>query len=137
MIENHLRLTWSPETIAAKFKLATASIYNWLNQGQLAFDLQDLPNCNCRRQHTREKRGQYLMGTSIEQRPVTINQRQEFGHWKVDTVLSSRGPACLVTFGERQSCLFWTLKTSDRTCTILKPGLCELYSAFWQHSKNY
>lgn len=59
LIENHLRLTWSPETIAAKFKLATASIYNWLNQGQLAFDLQDLPARNRWRQHSQEKRGQY------------------------------------------------------------------------------
>lgn len=92
MTENHLRLTWSPETIDAKFKLTTASIYNWLNQGQLAFDLQDLLDRNCWRQHIQEKRRQYLTGTSIEQRPVTVNQRQEFGHWEVDTVLSSRGP---------------------------------------------
>lgn len=64
LTENHLRLTWSPETIAAKFKLTTASIYNWLNQGQLAFDLQDLLDRNCWRQHTQEKRRQYLTGTS-------------------------------------------------------------------------
>ena len=58
----------------------------------MAFDLWDLPDRNCRRQHTQEKRRQYLTGTSIEQRPVTVNRRQEFGHWEVDTVLSSRGP---------------------------------------------
>ncbi|WP_373563522.1 hypothetical protein [Bombilactobacillus bombi] len=69
------------------------------------FNCQDLPDRNRRRQ---EKRGQYQTGTSIEQRPAPINQRVEFGHWKVDTVLSSRGSskACLVTFVERQSRLF-------------------------------
>ncbi len=30
LITNHLRLTWSPETIAAAYNLSTASIYNWL-----------------------------------------------------------------------------------------------------------
>lgn len=34
-ILNHLRLSWSPEMIAHEFKLATKSIYNWLNQGKL------------------------------------------------------------------------------------------------------
>ncbi len=36
-ILNHLRLSWSPEMIAHEFKLATKSIYNWLNQGKLIF----------------------------------------------------------------------------------------------------
>ena len=31
-ILNHLRLSWSPEVIAHELKLATKSIYNWLNQ---------------------------------------------------------------------------------------------------------
>ena len=42
LITNHLRLTWSPETIAAAYNLSTASIYNWLNRGWLPFKLTDL-----------------------------------------------------------------------------------------------
>ena len=42
-ILNHLRLSWSPEMIAHEFKLATQSIYNWLNQGEIDFPLNDLP----------------------------------------------------------------------------------------------
>jgi IS30 family transposase len=43
IILNHLRLSWSPEMIAHEFKLATKSIYNWLNQGEIEFSLNDLP----------------------------------------------------------------------------------------------
>lgn len=42
-ILNHLRLSWSPGMIAHEFKLATKSIYNWLNQGRIGFSLNDLP----------------------------------------------------------------------------------------------
>ena len=38
-ILNHLRLSWSPGMIAHEFKLATKSIYNWLNQGRIGFSL--------------------------------------------------------------------------------------------------
>ena len=58
MIENHLHLTWSLEAIAAKFKVAPASIYHRLHQGQLDFDCQDLPDRNRRRQRSQETRGQ-------------------------------------------------------------------------------
>ncbi len=33
VIGDHLRLSWSPETIAHEFKLATKSIYSWPNHG--------------------------------------------------------------------------------------------------------
>lgn len=91
MITNHLRLTWSPEAIAAAFNLSTASIYNWLNHGWLPFKLTDLPNRNVRQHRVNEHRRKFTSGTSIEQRPTTVNQRLALGHWEVNTVLSSRG----------------------------------------------
>lgn len=75
LIENRLSLTWSLEAIATQFKLATASIYNWLHKYKLNFYFKDLPDRNRRRQRSKETRGQYLTGSSIEQRPTTVNQR--------------------------------------------------------------
>nr|WP_276103736.1 IS30 family transposase [Bombilactobacillus bombi] len=67
------------------------------------------------------KRLQSKVEISIEQRPKAINQRQEFGHWEVDTVLSSQGQskACLVTSVKRHSHLFCVMKTPDRTAQFL------------------
>ncbi|CDN29052.1 IS30 family transposase [Lactiplantibacillus plantarum] len=36
------KLSWSPGMIAHEFKLATKSLYNWLNQGRIGFSLNDL-----------------------------------------------------------------------------------------------
>lgn len=50
-----------------------------------------------------------MTGKSIEQRPTNVNNRCDFGHWEVDTVLSGRGDskACLFTFVERKSRILW------------------------------
>ena len=105
LITNHLRLTWSPEAIATAFNLNTVSIYNCLNRGWLPFKLTDLPNRNVRQHRVSERCGKFTSGTSIEQRPTTVNQRLAFGHWEVDTVLSSRNESrsCLVTFVEHKT----------------------------------
>ncbi|MFW8000376.1 IS30 family transposase, partial [Lactiplantibacillus plantarum] len=80
-ILNHLRLSWSPEMIAHEFKLATKSIYNWLNQGRIGFSLNDLPEHGVRQRRNVDQRSKYnqSLGRSIEQRPMMINQRNRIG----------------------------------------------------------
>ncbi|MDT6952226.1 IS30 family transposase [Companilactobacillus alimentarius] len=114
LITNHLRLTWSPETIAAAYNLSTASIYNWLNRGKIT------------------------SGTSIEQRPTTVNQRLAFGHWEVDTVLSSRSESrsCLVTFVERKTRLLWAIKAPNRTAKALNTAFGKFMGAFGPQVKS-
>ncbi|MFW8000383.1 IS30 family transposase, partial [Lactiplantibacillus plantarum] len=80
-ILNHLRLSWSPGMIAHEFKLATKSIYNWLNQGRIGFSLNDLPEHGVRQRRNVDQRSKYnqSLGRSIEQRPMMINQRNRIG----------------------------------------------------------
>lgn len=63
-----------------------------------------------------DRRGKFTSGTSIEQRPTTVNQRLAFGHWEVDTVLFSQS--------ESRSCLVKTrllraIKAPHRTAKAL------------------
>jgi len=97
--------------IAKAYRLNTASIYNWLIRGDLDFPLCELPNRNVRHRRAGETRGTFRVSQSIEDRPQAVNDRRSFGHWEVDTVLSSRGQAkdCLVT-------------TFNRLIIILKRG---------------
>lgn len=138
LITNHLRLTWSPEAIATAFNLSTASIYNWLKLGWLPFNLADLPNRNVRQRRANEHRGTFTSGTSIEQRPKSVNQRLAFGHWEVDTVLSSRGQsrACLVTFVERKTRLLWAIKAPNRTAKTLNDTFGKFMGTFGSQVKS-
>ena len=132
LIENHLRLTWSPEMIANAYGLNTASIYNWLSRGDLDFPLCELPNRNVRLRRAGETRGTFKVSQSIEDRPQAVNDRRSFGHWEVDTVLSSRGQAkdCLVTFVERKTRLVWAIKAPNRTSVALNEAFNQFMVRF-------
>lgn len=44
----------------------------------------------------------------ISERPELVNERKEFGHWEIDTVIGHGSKHCLVTMVERQSrYTFW------------------------------
>lgn len=54
---------------------------------------------------TKETRGKFNIGKSINDRPKEIRKRNSIGHWELDTVVSSHGKSksCLATFVERKS----------------------------------
>ncbi|TDG58859.1 hypothetical protein C5L17_000665, partial [Latilactobacillus sakei subsp. sakei] len=83
-------------------------------------------------------RGKFTSGTSIEQRPTTVNQRLAFGHWEVDTVLSSRSESrsCLVTFVERKTRLLWAIKAPNRTAKALNTAFGKFMGAFGPQVKS-
>lgn len=65
----------------------------------------------------KETRGRFNIGTSIRKRPIKIRKRVEFGHWELDTVVSSRGKSkgCLATFAEMKSRFYIALPMKDRS----------------------
>lgn len=132
IVENHLRMTWSPEDISHFYKVNTSSIYNWINKKMLNFDPSNLPNRNVRKKRKAENRGTFKVNQTIENRPDYINNRSDFGHWEVDTVLSSRGQdkTCLATFVERKSRFFWAIKIPNRTKTSLNIAFDKFMSTF-------
>ncbi|MDF7637828.1 helix-turn-helix domain-containing protein, partial [Leuconostocaceae bacterium ESL0958] len=69
-IENHLRLTWSPEAVGHYLHVATATLYDWLHKGRLDFALTDLPHRNVYQRRKQETRGTFQIDQSIEQRPT-------------------------------------------------------------------
>ncbi len=93
------------------------TIYRWLYEGRLIrMTVQQLRHKG-KRQKPQEKRGRFLVGTSIKQRPKEIRFRETFGHWELDTVVSSRGKskACVATCIERKTRLYTAIKMPDRT----------------------
>ena len=109
-IENCLKSSWSPEQIYGCYQLeqkpmvAFKTIYNWLYTGLIDLDLSVLRRKGKTRQ-PKETCGTFRIGTSIAKRPKEVRKRETFGHWKLDTVVSSRGKSkgCLATLLERKT----------------------------------
>jgi len=86
--------------------VCTKTLYNYVEQGLLPIRNIDLP-LKVRRK-TRSsgiRRNKRILGTSIEERPCQVNDRTEFGHWEIDTVIGrkTKGEAVLLTLTERKT----------------------------------
>lgn len=122
-LEEKLQLTWSPEQIAenrranGKSLVCFKTIYRWLYDGRLARGEMNVLRHKGKRRKPLETRGRFLIGKTIAQRPKAIRKRESFGHWELDTVVSSRGKsrACAATFIERKSRMYVAVKMPDRT----------------------
>lgn len=114
VIEEKLSLTWSPEQIANTATLGKVSfktIYNWIYQGKFSLTEKVLRQKD-RRRRPPQNRGKFTIGLPISARPEAVNDRQIFGHWELDSIVSSRGKSkgCFATFVERKSRLYTALK---------------------------
>ncbi len=128
LIEEKIKVQkWSAEQVAHVVGIAYKSIYNWIDQGLLDLQLQDLPDHGIRRHRAKEKRGTFSHGRSIEERPADIETRQEFGHFEADTVLSGkRKGQAIATFVERKSRLTIVKRLNGRDSQSMKQAAVEL-----------
>lgn len=130
-IENALELTWSPEQIAStilKGKVSFKTIYRWLYLGLISKGDLTLLRQKGKRQKPRETRGRFNVGTSIHKRPVDVKKRATFGHWELDSVVSSRGKSkgCFSTFIERKSRFYFAFKMPDRCADSMEVSIRKL-----------
>ena len=122
-LEEKLQQTWSPEQIAESRRasgkpfVCFKTIYRWLYDRRLKRGDVSVLRHKGKRRKPVETRGRFLVGKTIAQRPKAIRKRESFGHWELDTVVSSRGKsrACAATFIERKTRMFLAVKMPDRT----------------------
>ena len=115
-------------------KLSFKTIYNWIYEGILNVPLQVLRHKGKGRQ-PQETRGKFNIGRSISKRPKSVRNRQEFGHWELDTMVSSRGKSkgCLATFAERKSRLYLAFLIPNRTKDAMHNAIEQLTSNLPDH----
>lgn len=81
------------------------TIYSYIEKGVFSrLTNKDLPRKGNRPRayHQIRQAARPPQGESIERRPETISQRDTFGHWEMDTVVSGqRGRGCLLVLTER------------------------------------
>lgn len=107
---------WSPDIVVKKAQEifpssivpCTTTLYNWIDRGIMKTKNIDLLEKVGRKQRTsknKQRRNVKVLGTSIEDRPVSVEDRQEFGHWEIDTVVGNidADEPVLLTLVERKT----------------------------------
>jgi len=84
---------------------STKTLYNWIDQGKMNVINMDLPlKLSRKTKSTKSRKHKKVLGTSIEDRPDHIENREEFGHWEIDTVLGHKSKDdALLTLVERKT----------------------------------
>lgn len=117
-IENKIiKEKYSPDAVIGEIKekglgfdtkICTKTLYNYIDRGDVFLNLtnKDLPvkKEGKKRDYKKVKiPHKNLRGTSIEERPTGVNNREEYGHWEMDCVVGKREGkgAVLLVLSER------------------------------------
>lgn len=134
---------WSPDACVgnaietATFErsqiVCTKTLYNYIDLGLLAVKNSDLP-IKLRRstKPARVRKHKKHLGNSIEDRPDSIDNREEFGHWEIDTVTGekSNSDCVLLTIVERQTRNSIVNKIPAKTADAVMNELSNLRSLY-------
>ena len=130
-VAEKLKETWSPEQIShtvTSSQLSFKTIYNWLYAGRLNGLTADVLRRNGKKRSCKNL-AHYARGTSIRKRPNEVYTRETFGHWELDTVVSSRGSSsCLATFVEPKTRFYTAVPIPDRTAASMEAAIKHLHT---------
>lgn len=132
---------WSPDAICGHAKsnqlftgamVCTKTLYHYIDTGALPVKNIDLPlkvRRSTKKKQTRQNKK--ILGASIAERPQHINERKEFGHWEIDTVIGQRKKgAALLTLTERVTRQEHILKIHQKTVEAVSHGIQELKTIY-------
>lgn len=130
-IENKIiKEKYSPDAVIGEIKakelkfkrmICTKTLYNYIDKGVFRnISNKDLPvkrNNKVRKYNKVKVSLKNLKGTSIEERPVSADDRKEYGHWEMDCVVGKHGGsgATLLVLSERQTRKEIICKMPDKT----------------------
>lgn len=131
---------WSPDAAvghAKRHKLfayipSTKTLYNWIDEGELSVINMDLP-LKLRRstKPSKSRKNKKVLGTSIEERPESIETREEFGHWEIDTVLGHKSnDEALLTLVERTTRMEIIKRITSKSASAVSFALDGIFSEF-------
>jgi IS30 family transposase len=139
-IENAiLEKRYSPDSIIGGLKrnghhfetmVCTKTVYNYIERGQMAVKNLDLilkPRLKVKHRHSRANKRK--LGTSIDLRPQSVNERQEFGHFEGDSIVGKDGKSSALTLTERLTTNGFILKVSDKGASSAVEAFKELHAA--------
>ncbi|BEP28367.1 IS30 family transposase [Helicovermis profundi] len=106
--------------------VCTKTLYNYINLGLLGIANIDLPlKVKRSTKRKRIRKHKKILGRNISERPVEINDRSEFGHWEIDSVIGkkTKGEPTLMTITERKTRKELIRKIPDQTSESIMNAL--------------
>ena len=117
----------------------TKTVYNWINAGWIKIKRYQLPEATKRHARISEKSHGYkqYLGRNIESRPAYINDRSDFGHWEIDTVIGQKKGKnhVLLTLTERQTRKEIIRKIASKSKECVNEAVEEILS--WYKEKQH
>lgn len=131
---------WSPDAVVGYAKRHdlfdyvpnTKTLYNWIDEGKLSVINMDLA-MKLRRSTKKSKSAENkkVLGTSIEERPESVETREEFGHWEIDTVLGHKSKDnALLTLVEWKSRMEIIRRIPSKDTSAVTDALSDIFSEF-------
>lgn len=123
----------SSEAFSRSETVCTRTLYRYVDLGLLSIKNMDLPEKlrrNTKRHPVQENRKN--LGKSIEERPKTIDSREEFGHWEIDSVLGKKNenePAVVVLTERKLRNSIW-IKVKNHSAESVDTALKALLETF-------
>ena len=116
--------------------VCTKTLYNYVALGLIDIKGIDLPEKLKRNTKIhRNKVNKKILGRSIDERPDSVETREEFGHWECDLVLGSKkkDDNVLLTFLERKSREFLIMPIADKTAECVMRAINNLREMYSEH----
>lgn len=130
---------WSPEAVIGfirtnpdinfKTEICFKTLYNYIHSG-LFMNVResDLKHYHKKKQKQGKEIALHnLRGKSITERPAEIKDREEFGHWEMDTVIGQRDKkSCLLVLSERKTRTEIIRKIKSKSQEAVKAALDQI-----------
>lgn len=112
--------------------VSTKTLYNYIDMCLLKVRNIDLPlRVKRKTKPQKNRKNRRILGMSIEKRPDEINNREEFGHWEIDTIVGKKdGSSVLLTMDERTTRRRHIIKICSKSGGGVKEGLEKIVAIY-------
>lgn len=112
--------------------VCTKTLYNYIQLSLIKVKNIDLPlRVRIKSKYRKSRKNRRILGESIENRPIIVNDRKEFAHWEIDTVVGVKESApVFLTLDERVTRQRIIVKISSRSASAVNEGMRKIIEQY-------
>jgi len=116
------------------------TLYNYIDEGLMQTKNIDLTEKTTRKPKTMKcaKKNKTVLGKSIEERPESVDTREEFGHFEIDSVVGRKDKEddCLLTLIERKTRKEFLFKMDGKDADSVNYAIQSIMAAFGEQKSK-